>query len=361
MDLLSEKLWFKKTDKGRNDTNGEANIAYTAVTPLHTYEVVVKDNLHVFYVNFKNQLNLTTWNWEPNGKAFYVFCYHISANSVVQRSIAGLTKRGDLNSYDQMLLERNVLSQFLPFLNVTKWSEKPPLQKSSRTVKPVKLKLKRTVLIEMLKQKKKRETETEHPQPPLFPSNLSLSGKRFNLLMNTISLKEKVLKHSHLLKREERLTFREIWVDFESFMSGADNWQDALAKGEETFTLNKLHAYHNALSELYANSIDAQAESSSNLDIQLLLSDINNLEQTIRGQAYRLDVMGLHQFEKILEDSVSLITSYNDLPVGRKEPWLPNVIDGLNETIHKLTDILSVASEDAERAVKRQLILLRER
>lgn len=362
--ILYEALTFAEKGLVKHPLDPGYAWKHVANSMEYTYAIYTNRHLTLAYIYSNEEMLLKDSRHDL--QPIYGFRYNVADGKQILQLGEKLPNRLVLSDAQQRLLEISIISQFQQNQK-SKSDNGIPSSVSSETAtlsvvakpKPVRKRTNREALFE--KVKRNQEAKVASPPTPLSPTKPSLSVKRLNILTDTVSLKEKVLKQIHLLDAEERRKFRAIWVEFETLMLGDDDLDEALKEGETTLTWRRLQSIHDRLNTLHQNASETKKKAKANLGFQILLADINEAKKTIRDHPQKLDVVMEHEVATISKDAADLLTQFDKLPDDRQEKWATKVEEGLTHLLGKLNDIFSRLSDDAERAMERQMILLNER
>lgn len=387
---LNETLKFVSMGTALHPADQVNALVHHASTSRYSYVTYAVDEIVTFYIYDKTSGISNKWAGSRN--AIYAFCHDFGLNQLSHQMDEKYEHSNSvrLSPGERTLLKTNLIVQYqvkvreLPFIKqrvhakMTEIRDRKSKQGLSHS-RPIyrigadtDVLKKRDEIINKYRhllngdniKEEKKPTETVKPVKPVKPVKFQPTHFRLMILDNTLTLKESVLASFHLLNAEGRKEYRTLWIEIEAWMNQYKSGKsilDVLGSKEKDERLLSLHNIHDRLSALLKQTLNKQEKSNSNVEFQILLSHIHELEKTIRTRPNGLDVVTEHQLNTALKDCEALMEMYDRLPIDRQEHWNQKIEDGLTDTVKKLEDISSAVVDDMDRAIERQLILLKER
>lgn len=291
----------------------------------------------------------------------YAFRFNNRLQRIIHREEDAFPNRLQLPSFQQSLLQTHLITAYRNMAN-DDWGRKIEDDSPSTSVN---VQEDKAASWKLMIEKLSMEAENQVNLPrKIEPKNASLSGKRLKVLTEAIYLKESVLECIHLLNAADRNTYRNLWEEFETWMSKFGTGKELaveLNNSEDSFALQSIFDIRDRLGVLYDNAVTERIKPKESIAVHMLLAEIQQLNSLIRSKPELLDVVSTHQLETVSNDCTKLIDLYHQASADAQPKLEPNVVEGLNEAVRKLKEIDEMRLSYEQRNIERQVLIMKER
>lgn len=333
MELLTEKLTFKRKEWGLEEQEGKGDKEYYyAFSPNHFY--LVYETTKEIYITLFDARTSSLGESFYESDSVYSVRYDRKRRKGEKIRFDVVKNRLVLDFYEQEMLNHNILKQLVRFLNDEKRS--PQQTTKSKNSTPL-----------------HRENIQSHK--PIWDT------QQLKQWVNLLSLQERVVRRVHLLDAYERNEFIELCEEIDVLKSkflqaSPDSW-----RRDESRTMRSIQSVHDRLKKHHDKALSLEENPPEDINIVLLSEEVKQLKNSIKGNHRNLGIVEEHYFSTLTTDYSKLMDLYQQASAENRTRLKETVIKGLTEVLSKLKELQDGFYVQEERELERQVAIIMER